>query len=125
DVEVYLEAVRRPLKYGERLYAPKGVTQAAYALQTLKTGVDRAELLAKGQTPWMTESGVRGFYSRIDGSAQPYIVTMPDAYDPAAARAYRLDVFMHGRDDQVLEQQFMTKSTAGYTSKPLRAGADR
>ncbi len=32
---------------------------------------------------------------------------------------------MHGRDDTVLEQQFMTKSTTGYTSKPFRAGADR
>ena len=32
---------------------------------------------------------------------------------------------MHGRDDTVLEQQFMTKSTTGYTSKPLGPGADR
>ena len=73
----------------------------------------------------MSESGVRGFYSRIDGSAQPYILTMPLNYDPAAARQYRLDVFMHGRDDTVLEQQFMAKSTTGYGSKPLGAGADR
>ena len=46
----------------------------------------------------MTVTGVRGFYSRIDGSAQPYILTMPDRYDPAAKRAYRLDLFLHGRD---------------------------
>ena len=32
---------------------------------------------------------------------------------------------MHGRDDTVLEQQFMAKSTTGYTSKPFGAGADR
>ena len=32
---------------------------------------------------------------------------------------------MHGRDDTVLEQQFMAKSTTGYASKPLGAGADR
>jgi predicted peptidase len=73
----------------------------------------------------MTESGVRGFYSRIDGSAQPYILTMPVDYDAAARRQYRLDIFMHGRDDTVLEQQFMAKSTTGYTSKPLGAGAER
>jgi dienelactone hydrolase len=125
DVEVYLDAVRRPLKYDERLYSPKNSTPLEYALQTIATGVERADLLAKGETPWMTQSGVRGFYSRIDGSAQPYILTVPDAYDPAARQEYRLDIFMHGRDDQVLEQQFMTKSTSGYTSKPLRAGADR
>src|SRR6266542_1111727 len=74
DVEVYLDAVRRPLKYDERLYAPKNSTPLDYALQTIATGIDRANLLAKGQTPWMMQSGVRGFYSRIDGSAQPYIL---------------------------------------------------
>ena len=40
-------------------------------------------------------------------------------------RKYRLDIFMHGRDDTVLEQQFFAKSTTGYTSKPFRAGGDR
>ncbi len=125
DVEVYLDAVRRPLKYDERLYAGRGSTPTSYARQTLATGMARAEALAAGRTPWMTESGVRGFYARLDGSAQPYILTMPEGYDAAATRQYRLDIFMHGRDDQVLEQQFMTKSTSGYTSKPFRAAPDR
>jgi dienelactone hydrolase len=125
DVEVYLDAVRRPLKYDERLYAPKDGTAVATALQTLATGNERANQLKNGATPWMTRSGVRGFYSRLDGSAQPYILTMPDGYDAAAKREYRLDLFMHGRDDSTLEQQFMAKSTTGYTSKPLGAGPDR
>ena len=125
DVEVYLDAVRRPLKYDERLYAGRGSTPVSYALQTLATGAERAQQLADGRAPWMTQSGVRGFYSRIDGSAQPYVLTMPENYDAAVKRQYRLDVFMHGRDDAVLEQQFMTKSLTGYTSKPFRAGADR
>jgi len=125
DVEIYLDAVRRPLKYNERLYAGRGSTPASYAQQTLATGSQRAAELAGGNTPWMTQSGVRGFYSRIDGSAQPYLLTMPDDYDPAVKRAYRLDVFMHGRDDTVLEQQFMAKSVTGYASKPFGAGADR
>jgi hypothetical protein len=125
DIEIYLDAVRRPLKYDERLYSPKDSTPLANALQTLATGTGRADQLAAGRTPWMTVSGVRGFYSAIDGSAQPYILTMPDNYDPGLRREYRLDVFMHGRDDSVLEQQFMTKSTTGYSSKPLGPGADR
>ncbi len=125
DVEVYLDAVRRPLKYGERMYAGRGSTPAAYAMQTLNTGLERAAALASGRTPWMSESGVRGFYSRLDGSAQPYILTMPDRYDAATKGPYRLDVFLHGRDDTTLEQQFMTKSTTGYSSKPLGPGADR
>lgn len=125
DVEVLLDAVRRPLKYDERLYAPRGSTPFSYAQQTLATGTERAAQLAKGTAPWMTQSGVRGFYSRIDGSAQPYLLTLPDNYDSAAKRTYRLDIFMHGRDDTVLEQQFMAKSLTGYTSKPFGAGADR
>jgi dienelactone hydrolase len=125
DVEVYLDAVRRPLKYDERLYAGRGSTPAGYARQTLAIGSERAQHLADGRVPWMTQSGVRGFYSRIDGSAQPYVLTMPENYDAAAKRQYRLDIFMHGRDDQVLEQQFMAKSMTGYTSKPFAAGPDR
>ena len=125
DVEIYLDAVRHPLKYDERLYAGRGSTPVATASQTLNTGSERADQLVSGQAPWMTQSGVRGFYSRIDGSAQPYILTMPEGYDAAAKRQYRLDIFMHGRDDQTLEQQFMAKSVTGYTSKPFRAGADR
>jgi dienelactone hydrolase len=125
DVEVYLEAVRRPLKYDERLYAGRGSTPVSYAQQTLGTGAERAEQLEKGMTPWMARSGVRGFYSRIDGSAQPYLLTLPDSYDPSMRRQYRLDIFMHGRDDTVLEQQFMAKSLTGYQSKPFAAGTDR
>src|SRR3954447_13535895 len=97
DVEVLLDAVRRPLKYDERLYAPKGGTAAATAQQTLATGSERADQLAGGAMPWMAVSGVRGFYSRIDGSAQPYLLTMPERYDPSASRQYRLDIFLHGR----------------------------
>jgi dienelactone hydrolase len=125
DVEIYLDAVRRPLKYDERLYAGRGNAPASYALQTLSTGTARADLLAKGETPWMRDSGVRGFYSKLDGSAQPYVLTLPDNYDASARREYRLDIFMHGRDDTVLEQQFMTKSVTGYASKPFAAGPDR
>jgi len=125
DVEVFLDAVRRPLKYDERLYAGRGSTPVSYAQQTLAAGAERASQLAGGSTPWMTQSGVRGFYSRIDGSAQPYLLTLPDNYDPAAKRTYRLDIFMHGRDDTVLEQQFMAKSLTGYTSKPFGPGSDR
>jgi dienelactone hydrolase len=125
DVEVFLDAVRRPLKYDERLYAGRGSTPVSYAQQTLAAGAERASQLANGSIPWMAQSGVRGFYSRIDGSAQPYLLTLPDNYDPAAKRTYRLDIFMHGRDDTVLEQQFMAKSLTGYTSKPFGPGSDR
>ena len=48
DVEVYLDAVRRPLKYDERLYAGRRTARPlATALQTLATGNERAEQLAQ------------------------------------------------------------------------------
>ena len=126
DVEVYLDAVRRPLKYDERLCAAQRQhARVAYALQTLATGTERADQLAAGTTPWMSDSGVRGFYSQSTARAAVH----PDA--AAGLRRRRRSAstgstsFMHGRDDQVLEQQFMTKSPTGYTSKPLGPGADR
>jgi dienelactone hydrolase len=125
DVEVYLDAVRRPLKHNERLYPGRGSTPVNQALQTLATGTERAQQLEHGQSGWLAQSGVRGFYSRLDGSAQPYILTMPEGYDASAKRNYRLDIFMHGRDDTVLEQQFMAKSVTGYASKPFGPGPDR
>jgi len=103
DVEVYLDSVRRPLKYDERLYAGRGSTAAGYALQTLAIGTERAQQLADGHLPWMTQSGVRGFYSRIDGSAQPYLLTMPENYDATATRQYRLDVFTGVTGDRNLK----------------------
>jgi dienelactone hydrolase len=125
DVEVFLDAIRRPLTHDERMWAGTGRTPADQAHRTLAAGRARAGALERGLAPWMTESGVRGVYSRIDGSVQPYLLTMPERYDPAARRQYRLDVFLHGRDDTVLEQQFMAKSLTGYASKPFRAGDDR
>ena len=49
DVEVYLDAVRRPLKYDERLYAGRGSTPVAVAQRTLATGNERADQLMSGQ----------------------------------------------------------------------------
>src|SRR4051812_4239678 len=48
DVEVFLDAVRRPLAYDERLYAPRGSSATDYALQTLASGNERAGQLAEG-----------------------------------------------------------------------------
>ena len=124
DVEVYLDAVRRPLKYRRtpvrrpREHARRGTR----LLQTLTTGNDARRPV--GERPRTVDDRERGprllFQDRRLGAA----VHPHDAgsYDAAAKRQYRLDIFMHGRDDTVLEQQFMAKSTTGYASKPLGAG---
>ena len=134
DVEVYLDAVRRPLKYDERLYAGRDSTPFAVALQTLATGNERAAQLMSGQSPWMTESGVRGFYSRIDGSAQPYILTMPEDYDAAEAavpprhlharpRRHRPRTAVHGEVDDRLRVEAVWsrgRSLHAATVRPLQ-----
>ena len=52
DVEVYLDAVRRPLKYDERLYAGRGSTprRRTAAADARRPGNDRAEQLATRRT---------------------------------------------------------------------------
>lgn len=78
-----------------KLITSKG--QANSVLRGLDTGLQRAEQLKSGQHPWTTQPGrsLRGFVSRVDGSVQPYGVTLPAGFDPA--KTYPLHVVLHGR----------------------------
>jgi hypothetical protein len=103
DVQIYHKAVDWPLRYNELLDVKKA--QAA-----LTTGMERARLLKQGQTPWLVSGGVRAYASRIDGSIQPYLVLPPKGYarqknDPTK---YRLDVFFHGRSENLTELSFIS-----------------
>ncbi|MGV3722433.1 MAG: alpha/beta hydrolase-fold protein, partial [Actinomycetota bacterium] len=75
----------------------KGQFQAV--LRGLDTGLQRCELLAKGERPWTTKPGksLRGFVSAIDGSIQPYAVVLPSGSDAASRTPQRLDIDLHGR----------------------------
>ena len=80
-------------------------------LQTLATGTSAPTHLARDEAPWMTrERRPRVLLEASTGPPSPTSSRCPRATTPAAKRKYRLDIFMHGRDDTVLEQQFMTKS---------------
>src|SRR5882762_8595725 len=78
DVEIFHKAVRFPLEYDE-------ICDVAKARQALDAGMKRAELLREGKTPWTTEGGVRAYRSWIDDSVQPYMLSVPKNYHPAAA----------------------------------------
>jgi len=75
----------------------KGQFQAV--LRGLDTGLQRCELLAKGERPWTKQPGksLRGFVSAIDGSVQPYAVVLPAGFDAASRAPQRLDIDLHGR----------------------------
>ncbi len=104
DVRIYYNAVRYPLVYHETI-------DPADARQALADGMERARLLASGQTPWTSTSGPRGYLSRIDGSVQPYRLTIPSEYVPAKAdgRRFRLDFWGHGRDELLTELRFVIR----------------
>jgi hypothetical protein len=100
DVEIYSEAARWKLTFPDEFFKPKSVGDT---LTVLGQGIERADLLKRGNSPWLTQKGrvVRGFRSALDGSVQPVRVTVPDNYD--GAQPVPLDVAMHGRFTSLYE----------------------
>lgn len=105
DVQVFYNAVHDALVYRE-FFKPEEVGTGK---QLLQEGLDRAKQLAQGQAPWTTQTGlvVRGYVSRIDGSAQPYGLVIPESYAFAGAQKHRLDIWFHGRGETLSEVNFI------------------
>lgn len=114
EAEVYQKAARWALRYDE-FYTQKSVDQT---LKVLDRGLERARQLAKGDSSYATRPGVysRAYRSRVDGSAQPYAVTIPEGYD----RAY-LDVVLHGRGATLNEVSFLASHDNPNAPKTDRA----
>jgi dienelactone hydrolase len=106
DVAIYEKAVRYALDYDE-MYVDKGRDDVKVARNILRTGAERAEALAKGETPWTVATGlvVRGYQSKIDGSYQPYGLVVPANYKPGTKT--RLDYWWHGRGEVLTELNFI------------------
>lgn len=106
DVEIYHNAVRSALKYGE-FYSDK---EFPVAKALLKTGMERAASLQKGESPWAKKTGlvVRGYRSKIDDSAQPYGLVIPETYQFGETKTRtRLDFWCHGRGENLTELSFI------------------
>ncbi|HEY2840427.1 MAG TPA: prolyl oligopeptidase family serine peptidase, partial [Pirellulales bacterium] len=103
DVEILLKAVDYALRDGS-FYNTREI---AWADAQFKLAADRIEALARGQHPWTVERGlvVRGFRSRLDQSAQPYGLVIPDDFD--FVKPASLYVWLHGRGDTALDLQFI------------------
>jgi hypothetical protein len=103
DVEVYAKAGRFLLEYPE-LVANQGAID--HALTVLDQGAERARQLAAGQSPWTSgKKQLHAYYSALDGSIQPYAITLPEGYDPS--KPTRLYVWMHGRQNNTIETEFL------------------
>ena len=103
DVEVYLKAARWILRYDEFF-------SKAYVAQTLAiltTGMQRAQQPASGHPVWPKRTGplVRAYRSRVDGSIQPYAVTIPENIQ--AGTLEWLEVNLHGRGATLNEVSFI------------------
>lgn len=105
DVEIYFKAVDWALRYDE-FYS---TNQFRVAADLLKVGLERAGHLAAGIAPWTEATGlvVRGCRSRVDGSVQPYGIVIPKGWRKGAGEQFRLDVWLHGRDDKLTELKFI------------------
>jgi hypothetical protein len=105
DVQIYLNAVRYPLKYNEPIDPKK-------AAKAVADGLERAAALKAGTHPWTAQSGPRGYVSKIDGSVQPYVLWVPPAYKPGQKEPLPLALSCHGRNEKLTELEFVS-SKAG------------
>lgn len=109
DVEVYFKAVHDALVYQE-FFDPREIDVAD---RVLATGIERADQLASGQSPWTTAAGlvVRGYVSKIDGSVQPYGLVVPESYTNKGPGRFRCDLWFHGRGETLSELNFINDRT--------------
>jgi dienelactone hydrolase len=118
DVQIYQRAVSTALKDNEFF----AVGDIAHAKELLAEGRSRAEQLAKGEAPWTKVTGlvVRGYVSKIDGSVQPFGLVVPESYTTSGNHKYRLDVWLHGRSENLSEVNFLAdhRKNAGLFTPP-------
>ncbi len=104
NAEVLLKAVRFALELNE-FQKPQ---EAETARELLDEARRRIDALRAGQTPWMKQKGlvVRGYYSPIDGSPQPFGLEIPDDAQSSAAPAW---VWLRGRADKSTDLHFIAE----------------
>jgi dienelactone hydrolase len=105
DVEVFHKAVRYALRYGEFFKTQ----ELASAQAQLALGNQRAQELENGRPRWSAATGplVRGYFSRIDGSVQPYGLFVPADWTPEDRALRPLYLWFHGRNDTLSEVAFI------------------
>lgn len=118
DVRIFHEAVRVAVTYDEFFRAE----DVAKAKDLLRQGLARTEELKNGRASWTTATGlvVRGYLSKLDRSVQPYGLVIPASFNPQLPRKWRLDLWLHGRSENLNEITFLTdrQRSAGEFTPP-------
>jgi predicted esterase len=112
DVEIFHKAVDWALRYDEFYRS----NEVGLARSLLKHGTERARQLREGKPSWLTATGlvVRGYVSKIDGSVQPYGLIVPASFVSEQTKARRLDIWLHGRDNNLTELKFISDHQKSY-----------
>ena len=105
DVAVYAKSAEWILRHNE-FFSRRYI---GWTLKALETGLSRANDLAAGKSPWTGRTGsvIRGYVSRVDGSVQPYALSLPEAFDPPSGGRVPLYVKLHGRGASLNEIRFI------------------
>src|SRR2546423_1080183 len=106
DVQIFHNAVRYALRYDE-IFNPTNEIPAAKSF--IEQGLERAAQLREGRPSWISATGlvVRGYVSKLDDSVQPYGLVVPVSWHPGTAHRFRLDVWFHGRGEELSELNFL------------------
>jgi hypothetical protein len=118
DVQIHKKAADYILRFPEEFFGPE---YAAQTINALDKGIARANELEAGTASWTKKTGnlVRGYVSRVDGSVQPYGLTIPASYD--GTRPMRLDVWLHGTQQQLNEVRFINQQEAPHSTSQIAA----
>ncbi len=118
DVQIYKKAAEYILRFPDEFSGPN---YAAETMAALDTGIGRAIELENNTSSWTRKTGnvVRGFVSRIDGSVQPYGLTIPASYD--GKKPMRLDIWLHGTAMQMNEVRFVTQQAGPHETSQILA----
>ncbi|MES2466170.1 MAG: prolyl oligopeptidase family serine peptidase [Verrucomicrobiota bacterium] len=102
NAEIFLKAVRYAIENKE-FYKPE---DTAKARDLLAEADRRISDLAAKRSPWLTATGfvVRGYYSDIDGSPQPFGLEIPDNTPKTNAPAW---FWLQGRGDTRTDLHFI------------------
>ena len=109
DAAIFLKAVRYALEFDE-WYDKKAADGVKKAMRLLDEAEGRMESLKRDEVPWMQGAGwkVLGFFSAVDGSAQPYAVEVPEGLKwGAGEKAVPMWIWLHGRGDTATDLHFI------------------
>ncbi len=109
DAAIFLKAVRYALEFDE-WYDKKAADGVKKAMRLLDEAEARMESLKRDEVPWMQRAGwkVLGFFSAVDGSAQPYAVEVPEGLKwGAGEKAVPMWIWLHGRGDTATDLHFI------------------